>query len=110
MNSLTDKIQTTDEEISEAFHALGCDADLGGDYAEPERFAACSDTLDDFRNNSHHWREHGKFETSVYVNGETIKLDSKKAIKVCDVQPKKGDQRFDLYVIDFGDIRIACKY
>jgi hypothetical protein len=100
MNTLTSKL--SDSEIEEAFKKIGCDIDVGGEYGEPERFAITNDTLQGFIDESFKWLKCG---SRKYAPGT-----DKKAAIFKDVSTKAGERRFDLYVVDFGDIRIACKF
>ena len=96
MYTLTNKV--SDEEIESAFRTLGCDVDVGGEYGEPERFTITNDDLQGFIEESFKWLKCGsrkKIGNSAIFTG---------------VATQKGQTRFDLYVVDFGDIRIACKF
>lgn len=96
MNTLTGKV--TDKQIETAFAAIGCDILVSGEYGETERFSVTNDSLDDFRAASKGWNRCGTIEAE------------ENALIFRDVAPRKGDQRCDLYVVDFGDIRISCKF
>lgn len=96
MNTLTSKV--TDEQIETAFAAIGCDILVSGEYGEPERFAVVSDSLDDFRAASKGWNRCGAIEAE------------ENALIFRDVAPRRGDQICDLYVVDFGDTRVTCKF
>lgn len=96
MNTLTS--QLTDEQIQLAFTEIGCDIDINGEYGEPHRFTVTNDSLDDFITSSAQWNKCG-----------SVKKE-KNALIFLGVAPRKMDQECDLYVVNFGDIRIACKY
>jgi hypothetical protein len=96
MNTLNSKV--TDKDIEESFKKLGCDVDVSGEYGEPERFSVTNDSLQEFVDGSARWLKCGQCK----------KIDNSLIFK--DVSTQKGETTFDLYVVDFGDIRIACKY
>lgn len=79
-------IDLTDDQIEEAFDALGIGADI-------ESVAFTRDTIDEFIEASRSYNERGTNE----IDGNTL--------IIYKVQPRKGDMRQDLYVIDFGEVR-----
>jgi len=96
MNTLTSKV--SDEEIEIAFKDIGCDVDVSGEYGEPERFAVTSDELQSFIDQSSKWLKCGECE----------KLENSAIFR--DVATQSGVPVFDLYVVDFGGIRISCRF
>ena len=71
-----------------------------GDFVYPT--VETRDTLEDFRNNSDAWAERGKFFYGSLDNFGYIGWDS--------AQPRKGDQRDPITIIDLGEIRIAIRH
>lgn len=98
MNTLTSKLSLTDDQISAAFAAIGCDIDISGEYGEPNRFAVTDDTLADFISA----REN-------YNNPGTINEKTDEHLIIHDVAVRPGDQRHDYYIIDFGTTRVVCR-
>lgn len=98
MNTLTQSINLKDEQINLAFANIGCDVEVSGEYGEPDRFTVTAESLADFEAAANNWYKCGASETG---NGYII---------FKDVAQRKGDQKYDLYIIDFGTARIACKF
>jgi glucan biosynthesis protein len=91
MNSLTDKIALTDEQIEEAF-------DKAGVCIAIEDLTVTAEAIEDFKSARAAWATKGfedKDTATVYV--------------VRDAQQAKGQQRFTLAVIDFGDVRAVFR-
>ena len=95
MNNLTSQINLTDEQINRAFAALGCYAEVDCD---PEFFTVTTDTLADFREAAKGYAE-GRVTTQTATE-----------LVISGAQVKRGEQRRDLFVIDFGAVRVACRF
>lgn len=98
MSTLTSKIDLTDEQITAAFAAIGCDVDISGEYGEPHRFTVTSDTLGDFVNAREDYNKPG-----------TIDEQTDTHLTIKDAAVRSGDQCHDYYIIDFGTARIICR-
>lgn len=70
------------------------DADLDDAYCEADEVVQTRDTVDDFT------KQWGKPHDSEEYTGGTLMIWNK-------LQTRKGAQRGDLYVMDFGDARAA---
>lgn len=91
MNSLTDKIALTNDQIEEAF-------DKAGVSAVVEDLTVTTESIEDFKAARANWAAKGfedKDTGTVYV--------------VRDAQQAKGQQRFTLAVIDFGGVRAVFR-
>lgn len=73
----------------------------GGDWVvEAVRTSA---TIDDFIDAAHRcWREHGEMKSGEIAGFKFVFWPG--------VQTRKGEQRREVSVIDFGDVRYAIKY
>jgi len=98
MNTLTQLVNVTDDQINQSFTDIGCDVEVSGEYGETDRFTVVSESIADFEAAAKNWHKCGSVE-----KGDNY-------IIFRDAAPRSGDQRCDLYLIDFGAARIACKY
>ena len=76
----------TDEMIESAFDNLG----MG---LMADEVVMTHETLDDFVEAARGYASHGAIERT------------EKTLVICDAQPRRGDVRRDVYVVDFGDVR-----
>ena len=83
---MRNEITLTDDQVLDAFEAIGCVADM--DWVEFTR-----DTLADFTAARENYSQRGTLE------------QKDNALVMKDVQAAKGDRRGDLFVIDFGAAR-----
>lgn len=83
-------IELTDSEITEKFSELDEWLDVDVDDLVFTR-----DTIEGFAEAAKNYNEYNSMEKT------------EKSLIVMRAQPKKGDQRKDVYIIDFGEVR-AC--
>lgn len=102
MNVLSTELAVSDQQIETAFRSLGCSVDLVGEYAEQDRYTLTHESLADFRQAAGGYREVASIRETT-AEGFT-------ALVLTGVQPFRGMQRFDLYVVDFGAARVACRF
>lgn len=92
---MRDLITLTDEQIEAAFEAIGAGATCSAEYGCDIVFTA--ESLADF-------------ETASINYAECRKVDRAEATLILrGAQPRKGDQRADVFVIDFGAVRGVWK-
>ncbi|AXF86683.1 hypothetical protein DTO96_102438 [Ephemeroptericola cinctiostellae] len=91
-------INLTNEKIEELFdEAFGVDGYMGGEYGEAN-VVFTSDTFESFIQTSKNYNE-------CPYNPELDEIDGFKTLLMKKCQVRKGDQRQDVCIIDFGDIR-----
>lgn len=95
MNSLDSRINLTDDEITAAFDKIGCGAMVDCDT---ELFTVTNDTLADV------------VAAAANYKAGRISKQTDTALVLNGVQVRAGDQRRDLFVIDFGAVRVACRF
>lgn len=94
MNSITARILLTDEQIEAQFAHLGVDLGIG--YGGEDDITITNDSIDDFLAARAGWTS----------KGEVVR-NSGGALVVEGVQANKSLPRRTLYVIDFGNVRLA---
>lgn len=100
MNSLTDAIKLTNDQITAAFEAIGCDVDMSGEYEPLDMFTVTHDTLAAFCESAvKNWRECSRVDE--------MDADGHPALVFRGVQVRQGEPRHDRCVIDFGEVRVA---
>lgn len=95
MNSITPRIQLTDAEIEARFNVLNLGVDIETDA---ERFSVTSDSIEDFLAARKNWAEPGRIVPSP---AGTLMIER--------AQSARGQQRADVAVIDFGDVRLIYR-
>ncbi len=92
---MKDLTKMTNEEIENAFVEMGCSSCMVDDeYGCNVVFT--HDTINDFLRAVKNYNEYGEI------------THNDNSLIIASVQPRRGDQRYDVYVIDFGDIRGVC--
>lgn len=94
VNAITNRIQLTTSEIQARFDAIGAGCDI-----EVDDITITNDTIEDFQAARSRWNDQGKRVESP--DGTLV---------VRQAQAAKGQQREDIYVVDFGDVRLVWKW
>ena len=90
---MRNEIKLTDSQLEDKF------SELFFVLISIEDIELTRDTIDDFKSSAKNYREHKKI-TERSVNGLPI-------LEIKGAQVRKGDQRTDMHIIDFGNVR-AC--
>lgn len=94
MNTITDRITLTNEQIEARFADAG--AELALDYGDDENVTVTAETLAEVVAARAGWATAG-----------TIERNADGTLVIAGMQLLKGDPRRTLYVVDFGDVRLA---